>query len=128
MVTHPHLEVAASPLGGRGLLATRRIPAETRLMTAPLLIVPADQRDDLARTLVDDYVYEWDDDGAAALVLGISSMCNHATEPNAYLWLYPEDLSAELWSTRTIRAGEEVTVSYRADGRADPLWFETTPE
>ena len=117
------LEVGPSAFGGRAVFATRRIRADTLLMQAPLLLVPAVQRDHLAATLVDDYVYEWDEDGTAALVLGISSICNHHDEPNAFLWLLPETSTAELWSTEPIRAGAEVTVSYRADGRADPLWF-----
>jgi hypothetical protein len=118
------LEVGPSTLGGRGVFAIEDIPAEVLLMTAPLLLIPGAQRDDLARPIVDDYVYEWDEDGTAALVLGISSMINHAAEPNAFLWLVPDDTSAELWSIRSIAAGEEVTVSYRAEGPDSPLWFE----
>jgi hypothetical protein len=58
-------------------------------------------------------------------VLGVSSMCNHASDPNAYLWLVPDQQTAELWSLRPIVAGEEVTVSYRASGDPDaPLWFD----
>jgi uncharacterized protein len=118
------LEVGPSSRGGRGVFASQHIDDEVLLMTAPLLLIPGAQRDHLARTIVDDYVYEWDDDGTAALVLGISSMINHATEPNAFLWLIPDDTSAELWSIREIAEGEEVTVSYRAEGPAAPLWFE----
>jgi uncharacterized protein len=119
------LEVRESPLGGRGLFATRRIRADRLLMTAPVLLIAADERDALEETIVDSYVYEWDDDGTAALVLGVSSMCNHANDPNAYLWLVPEQQSAELWSTRAIAPDEEVTVSYRASGDPDaPLWFD----
>lgn len=119
------LEIGPAPFGGgRAVYARREVPADTLLMDAPLLIVPSGQRAALGETVVDDYVYEWDEDGTAALVLGISSICNHANDPNAFLWLYPEDTSAQLWTTRAIRAGEEVTVSYRADGRDDPLWFD----
>lgn len=119
------LEVRDSPLGGRGLFATRRIRPDVLLMTAPVLIIPADERAALEETIVDSYVYEWDEDGTAALVLGVSSMCNHATEPNAYLWLCPDTISAELWSIRAIARDEEVTVSYRASGDPEaPLWFE----
>jgi hypothetical protein len=64
----------------------------------------------------------------AALVLGVSSMCNHAHEPNAYLWLFPDQLTAELWSIRAIGAGEEVTVSYRAEGDHEPLWFDVVED
>ena len=118
------LEVRRSVRGGRGTFATDDIDTEVLLMSAPVLLIPAEEREALMRTVVDEYVYEWDDDGTAALVLGISSMCNHATEPNAFLWLIPEGPAAELWSTRRIEAGEEVTVSYRAEGDDAPLWFE----
>lgn len=118
------LEVRDSHRGGRGLFATEPIADDELLMSAPLLLVPGDQREGLQRTIVDDYVYEWDADGTAALVLGVSSMCNHDPEPNAYLWLFTDLLTAELWSIRDIAAGEEVTVSYRAEGDDEPLWFE----
>lgn len=118
------LEVGPSSRGGRGVFATRHIDADELLMTAPLLLIPGEERRHLARTIVDDYVYEWDDDGGAALVLGVSSMINHAADPNTFLWLLPDDTSAELWSVSPIAAGDEVTVSYRAEGPDTPLWFE----
>jgi uncharacterized protein len=117
-------EIAPSRRGGRGLFATEDLEADVLLMDAPILLVPATQRDELAATVVDDYVYEWDGEGTAALVLGVSSMCNHDPDPNAFLWLYEDEVSAELWTIRPIRAGEEITVSYRAEGEDTPLWFE----
>lgn len=117
------LEVRPSPLGGRGLFATEPITADQQLMLAPLLLVPGEQRDALQATVVDDYVYEWDEHGTAALVLGVSSMCNHDPDPNAYLWLLTDELAAELRSLRPIAVDEEITVSYRAEGEDTPLWF-----
>jgi SET domain-containing protein len=119
-------EVRTSPRHGRGLFATEAIARDTVLMEAPVLLIAAEQRDALQGTIVDDYVYEWDDDGTAALVLGVSSMCNHADEPNAYLWLVPHGPSAELVTIADIAADEEITVSYRAEAGPEtgPLWFE----
>lgn len=119
-------EVRPSPVAGRGLFATEPIDADTLLMDAPVLLIPGDQRTALQETLVDDYVYEWDEDGTAALVLGVSSMCNHAEQPNAFLWLVTDGPRAQLYATEPIAAGEEITVSYRAEEgtEADPLWFE----
>jgi uncharacterized protein len=119
-------EVRRSSRHGRGLFATEPITRDTVLMQAPVLLIAADQRDALQATIVDDYVYEWDDDGTAALVLGVSSMCNHADEPNAYLWLVPDGPSAELVSIAEIAEGEEITVSYRAEAGPEtgPLWFD----
>jgi uncharacterized protein len=119
------LEVRPSPRGGRGLFATEPIAADVLLMDAPVLLVAPEERSALEETILDHYVYEWDEDGTVALVLGVSSMCNHASTPNAYLWLVEDDLRAELWSTAEIAPGDEVTVSYRASGDPDaPLWFE----
>jgi uncharacterized protein len=119
------LEVRPSPLGGRGLFANEPITSDVLLMSAPVLLIPPDERGALEQTVVDHYIYEWDEDGTAALVLGVSSMCNHAGSPNAYLWLVEDGLRAELWSISEIAPDEEVTVSYRASGDPDaPLWFE----
>ena len=119
-------EVRTSSRAGRGLFATVPIAAETLLMEAPLLLIPGEQRRALQATIVDDYVYEWDEQGTAALVLGVSSMCNHDDDPNAFLWLVPDGLVGQLFAVRDIAEGEEITVSYRAEeGSEDaPLWFE----
>ena len=123
------LEVRSSSRDGRGLFATEPIPSETLLMEAPILLVPDHQRPALQDTVVDDYVYEWDESGTAALVLGVSSMCNHDDDPNAFLWLVPAGSAgpvAQLFALRDIASDEEITVSYRADAASegDPLWFE----
>jgi uncharacterized protein len=122
-------EVRPSPREGRGLFATAPIRSETLLMEAPLLLIPASERVALQSTIVDDYVYEWDEHGTAALVLGVSSMCNHDDDPNAFLWLVPDRLTAQLFAVRDIAEGEEITVSYRAEeGSEDaPLWFDVRP-
>jgi uncharacterized protein len=120
------IEIRPSSRGGRGLFASEDIPDDVMLMEAPLLMVPAEQRDSLKETVVDEYVYEWDGEGTAALVLGVSSMCNHDPSPNAHLWLIPDTETAELWSIAPIAAGEEITVSYRMPGDDEPLWFEVT--
>ena len=117
-------EVSSSRKGGRGLFATEPIDKDVLLMQAPLLIVPGEQRAALEATLVDEYVYEWDEDASAALVLGVSSLCNHDPEPNAFLWLFEDEVYAELWTLRPIEPGEEITVSYRAVGEDTPLWFD----
>ncbi len=122
-------EVRPSPREGRGLFATAPIASETLIMEAPLLLVPGSERTALQATIVDDYVYEWDEHGTAALVLGVSSMCNHDDDPNAFLWLLPDRLTAQLFALRDIAEGEEITVSYRAEEGSEgaPLWFEVHP-
>lgn len=122
-------EVRPSAREGRGLFATAPIRSETLLMEAPLLLIPSSERTALQATIVDDYVYEWDEHGTAALVLGVSSMCNHDDDPNAFLWLVPDRLTAQLFALREIAEDEEITVSYRAaEGSGDaPLWFDVRP-
>ena len=119
------LEVRDSPREGRGLFATRRIKPDRLLMCAPVLLIHPDERDSLEETIIGEYVYEWYEDGTVALPMGVSSFCNHDPEPNAYLYLVPDELEVELWSIRPIDKDEEITVDYRAAGDGDdPLWFE----
>lgn len=119
-------EVRESLRHGRGLFATEPIVRDSLVLEAPILLIHGDERASLQATIVDDYVYEWDEDGTAALVLGHSSMCNHADAPNAFLWLIPDGPKAQLFALTDIAAGEEITVSYRADeaGQDAPLWFD----
>ncbi len=126
-IAAPHgsspIAVGASPVHGRGVLATRAIDVGEVLDRAPLLIVPADERDAFDRTTLAEHCFEWADD-AVALPAGPTAFLNHRDTPNARAEL---DLDAEvvvIVAVAPIAAGDEVTIDYR-DGEADgDLWFE----
>ena len=116
---------------GRGVVAACAIPADTLLERCPVLIIPEKDRAVIDRTIVFTYVYMWEPDtteqdlysgrGRAAIALGLSSLLNHAYDPNAIFIRHFDALELELRSRRPIAEGEEITIDYQMD-----LWFDPT--
>jgi uncharacterized protein len=76
----------------------------------PVLRFPAAQRKHIDATLIDEYYFDWDGDGAIAL--GFGSLYNHGDEPAAE---YVKDTANDLLVVRALRAiaaGEEITFAY----------------
>ncbi|MDB5066834.1 MAG: nuclear protein [Chloroflexi bacterium] len=108
--------VAPSTLHGRGVFAAVPIAAGDVVEECPVLRFPAAQRDLIGATLVDEYYFEWDGDGAIAL--GLGSLYNHSDAPVAE---YLKDTVNDVLVVRAlsaIAAGEEITFSY--SGPAQP--------
>jgi hypothetical protein len=115
------LYVGDSAVGGRGVFTDEPLPAARWLVTCPVLVVPEADWEPLSRTVVGEYLFDWDEDGATGLVLGEISLVNHSATPNARVLLDLDDCTAELWTIAPVAAGSELTVRYRAD---EELWFD----
>jgi SET domain-containing protein len=104
------IEVRPSDIHGRGVFAAEPIAAGAVVEVCPVLRFPAAQRELIDATLVFEYYFDWDGDGAIAL--GLGSLYNHSGEPNAeYLKDFERDL-VTIRATRAIAAGEEIAFSY----------------
>jgi SET domain-containing protein len=102
--------VAPSTLHGRGVFAAVPIAAGEIVEECPVLRFPAAQREHIGETLIDEYYFEWDGDGAIAL--GLGSLYNHSDTPVAE---YIKDTVSDVLVVRAlsaIAAGEEITFSY----------------
>jgi uncharacterized protein len=124
----PELPVAArvaeSPGRGRGLFATRRLPAGTVIERAPVLIVPRTQLPALRSTVLDDYLFWWDE-GHNACAFGWASLFNHACPANVRFRCIQSARLIEFTTVREIAAGEEMTINYLGDpDDPTPPWFE----
>ena len=125
------LRVVSLGTRGRGVVAEREIAAGELVERAPVLIVPEAERAAIDPTNVGNYIFMWEHDtvgqdlysqkGRAAVVLGYTSLVNHAPEPNCDFIRYIDALALDLVAVRTIAAGEELTIDYGLT-----LWF--TPE
>lgn len=107
---------APSALHGRGVFAAVPIAAGDVVEECPVLRFPGAQRDHIAATLIEEYYFEWDGDGAIAL--GLGSLYNHSDAPVAE---YIKDTTNDVLVVRAvcaIAAGEEITFSY--SGPAHP--------
>lgn len=56
--------------------------------------------------------YYFDADGKYALFLGFGSIYNHSDDPNADYFINKKNRCARIKAARTIKKGEEITVSY----------------
>jgi ribosomal protein S18 acetylase RimI-like enzyme len=116
-----------SPGKGRGLFAHRSISRGELIEEAPVVVVPAAEVEHLDRTTLENYYFEWGEDGRdAALLLGSCSLCNHSYQPNAVFELQPERQTIGFVALRDIQPGEEITTNYNgAPEDSKPLWFDT---
>jgi SET domain-containing protein len=106
----PAVTVGRSDIHGRGVFAMRRIEAGELIERCPVLRLPAAQRDALARTLLEEYYFDWD--GDAGVALGYGSLYNHGDPPNAqYRKLLASGL-LEVVALVAIEAGQEITFDY----------------
>ncbi len=122
----PKLELRAVGRKGRGVFAAAPIAAGELLETAPSVELDRHDTDTIVGTTFDNYYFAHpaDPDGGL-LVLGLSSLINHADQPNAEtIPRRAEDLGwiFELRALRAIAPGEELTRRYACE-----LWFEPEP-
>jgi SET domain-containing protein len=99
------------------------ISAGAVIETAPVVIVPPEQRPLLDKTILHHYYFQWDDGpedmGRGAVALGLVSLCNHSPRPNARAQRNPAGDALDLIALAPIAAGEELTIDYKCT-----LWFE----
>lgn len=122
----PHLVIAPSEKGGRGVFTTKNIPANTTIEISPVIDLTTKERKQIEGTRLYHYIFEWGvSRRQACMALGYVSMYNHAYEPNCE---YEMDYEARTMTVRTIKPvkkGEELYFSY--NGNPDdktPLWFD----
>lgn len=105
---------------GRGLLASRAIPAGTQIERAPAVRLPAGDRQLIEQsalfphTFADPAAYATQADYGLLVVFGQLTFCNHAEEPNAAIRWEEDEIAiwANLEATRDINPGDEITLYY----------------
>lgn len=123
---HPALYVAMVKGRGRGVFTTEALPAHTVIERAPVVVMDAEARVLLDKTLLHDYIFEWGEDQTeCAVALGYVSLYNHAAPSNCE---YEMHFRKDLITVRTVRAiaaGEELFINYNGDwNNTKNVWFE----
>jgi SET domain-containing protein len=124
--TNRPVEVRPAGRKGRGVFATGSIRAGELIEAAQTLELTAADTEALARISADQYLFAHPEGaGRGVLALGLMTIVNHATEPNARLakrheegvgWIF------ELRARRDIAPGEELAIDYDC-----ALWFDADP-
>lgn len=110
---------------GRGVFAAKRIRKGALIEHAPMLITPASDWRHLGKTIIQHYVFGWNEKtDEAGFVLGFGSLYNHSYQPNAYTEMDKRGKAMKYFALREIQAHEEITINY--NGEEDDmteLWF-----
>jgi uncharacterized protein len=113
---------------GRGVFTKKNIPAQTIIEEAPVIVMSAEDRILLDKTLLHDYIFEWGaDKKKCCMALGFISIYNHSFRSNCEYFMDFEEHNIHVKTVREIAAGEEVTINYNGDwDNAKKVWFDAT--
>jgi SET domain-containing protein len=115
----PALRVVLVPGKDRAVVAVEPIRHGQLLEVAPVILLRPQGGPPETSTLL-DYPFAWDEPPfTEAMALGIVSLVNHSTQPNARIACDYANRAMRLIAITDIGAGEEVTLDYDI-----PLWFE----
>ncbi|MEI6265331.1 MAG: SET domain-containing protein [Sphingobacteriia bacterium] len=111
---------------GRGVFTAAEIPSNTTIEIAPVLVLSADERLEVEKTILYDYIFEWGPSGTlAAVALGYASIYNHAIDNNCTYEMDFDALTISIKTIRNILEGEELFINYNPLGQEQsPVWFE----
>lgn len=118
--------VAYSEVHGKGVFAARNISAGEIIEVCPVLLFPQDQLPNMRATMLDDYYFDWGDDGEwYAICLGYGSLYNHSYSPNAEYGMDFEAQTIDFYCLKDIAAGDEILINYNGDAdNQTKVWFE----
>jgi uncharacterized protein len=122
----PYLFIAATTTKGRGVYTRERIPAKTVIEISPVIVMSAEDRLLLDKTLLHDYIFIWGkEEKNCCMALGLIPMYNHSYKSNCdYIMDYAEEMIS-IQTVRIIEKGEELTINYNGDWNdSAKIWFE----
>lgn len=114
------LKITKSKRQGRGVFATKSFKSGAVVECSPVLIFVKKEIENLHRTKLDCYTYQWGDKGdQAAIVFGFGSFYNHSYNPNVKYVADHEKEIMKFIALRSIKNGQEITINY--NGEPDDL-------
>ncbi|MCW3122587.1 MAG: lysine methyltransferase [Flavipsychrobacter sp.] len=112
---------------GKGVFTKHKIPADTVIETAPVIVMTRGDRTLLDKTLLHDYIFEWQPDGAdmCCMALGWVPLYNHSYTSNCEYFMDYEEQTMYIQTVRDVAAGEELTINYSGDwNETKKVWFD----
>ena len=122
----PYLFINENAEKGRGVFTRERIPANTVVEMAPVIVMESKDREHLDKTLLHDYIFEWGKEkNKCAMALGLIPIYNHSYKSNCEYFIDFEDNSIMVKTVRVIENGEELTINYNGDWNdGKKVWFD----
>lgn len=114
---------------GRGVIAARDIKKGEILDIANVIIITAKEFEQIEKTVLYNYVFDWGDpanpaDNTLAIAMSPCEFMNHSYSPNARYKQDYEHKTIVFTAIKDIKQGEEITVNYNClPDDTSPLWF-----
>lgn len=123
---NPCLFIAETDEKGRGVFTTGKIPKETVIEVAPVIVLSGKDRVHLDQTLLHDYIFEWGDlKDKCCMALGFVPLYNHSYEANCDYEMDYESKLIRIKTMRDIDAEEELTINYNGIwNNQKKVWFD----
>jgi uncharacterized protein len=121
-----YLFIAETADKGRGIFTSKKIPANTIIEVAPVIVMPAQDRPLLDKTKLHDYIFEWGNDSTqCAMALGWIPIYNHSYHSNCEYYMDFDTHNMLIKTVRPIAKGEELTINYNGDyDNTAKVWFD----
>jgi len=120
----PCLHVSATEQMGRGVFTEEALDAGTIIEISPVIVMNADDRKLLDKTLLHDYIFEWGNN-ECCVALGYVSVYNHSYASNCEYEMVIDEEFIRIKTMRHINAGEELFINYNGTwNNKKPVWFD----
>jgi len=126
---HSAIFVSDTSAKGRGIFTAAPIEADTIIEISPVIVMNNDARQLLDKTLLHDYIFEWQPDGSdlCCMAMGYIPVYNHSYKSNCEYFMDYEQNTMSIKTIRFISAMEELTINYNGDWDDEkPVWFDTS--
>ncbi|NRB64827.1 MAG: SET domain-containing protein-lysine N-methyltransferase [Saprospiraceae bacterium] len=111
---------------GRGVFSSVNINAEDLIEVAPVIVLPAGDKEKIHQSALHDYYFIWgENDDQIGIVMGYGSMYNHSSDPNVEYRPDYETQTLHFYALKNIPAHTELFVNYNGTPSVqDPVWFD----
>ena len=125
----PFLYLKKTTGKGRGVFTSKEIKPGMLLEESPVIVMPAKDRENIDKTLLHDYIFEWGEKNGepmkCCMALGWAPMYNHSYESNCEYYMDFEEELIQIKAVREIAKDEELTINYNGDwDDQKKVWFE----
>ena len=121
----PYLYLSKTSSKGRGIFTKKKIDTNTIIEHSPVIVMSAEDRRQLDKTLLHDYIFEWGGQkDKCCMALGYISIYNHSYQSNCEYFMDFEKEMIQIKTIRRIEKGEELTINYNGDwNNSKQVWF-----
>ena len=125
MIKH-YLYLKYLPAKGRGVFTREKIAADIIIEESPVIVIGAEDRILLDKTLLHDYIFEWGiNKDQCCMALGFVPVYNHSYKSNCEYFMDYEEETIQIKTICPVKRGEELTINYNGDWNNNKkVWFD----